>query len=103
MKKTNRIRNPLIRRVPREFVCDWRKYAVIFLFLVLMIGAISGLCVSNDSMLQSLNENVTRLKLEDGHFELAAKECGMDAAFEIRDPSLPTPEDFSYIASYILK
>lgn len=73
MKKTSRIRNPLIRRVPREFVCDWRKYAVIFLFLVLMIGAISGLCVSNDSMLQSLNENVTRLKLEDGHFELAAK------------------------------
>ena len=37
------------------------------------------------------------------HFELAAKECGMDAAFEIRDPSLPTPEDFGYIASYILK
>ena len=37
------------------------------------------------------------------HFELAAKECGVDAAFELSDPSLPVPEGMAYIASFVLK
>lgn len=37
------------------------------------------------------------------HFELAAKECGLDAAFEIADPGLRLADDTVYIASYILK
>ncbi len=37
------------------------------------------------------------------HFELAAKECGLDAAFEIEDPELHTDGDTHYIASYVLK
>ena len=36
------------------------------------------------------------------HFELAAKECGIDAAFEIADPGLAAGEETDYIASYIL-
>ena len=37
------------------------------------------------------------------HFELAAKECGVDAAFELGDPSLPVPEGVTYIASFVLR
>ena len=37
------------------------------------------------------------------HFELAAKECGVDAAFELGDPALPVPEGAAYIASFVLK
>ena len=37
------------------------------------------------------------------HFELAAKECGFDAAFELSDPSLPVPEGVAYVASFVLK
>ena len=37
------------------------------------------------------------------HFELAAKECGVDAAFELGGPSLPVPEGVAYIASFVLK
>ena len=37
------------------------------------------------------------------HFELAAKECGLDVCFEIGDPSLSVGEDLQYIASYTVK
>lgn len=37
------------------------------------------------------------------HFELAAKECGLDAAFELADPGLRLADDTVYIASYVLK
>ena len=36
------------------------------------------------------------------HFELAAKECGISAAFGICDPGLETPENTSYIATYTI-
>lgn len=37
------------------------------------------------------------------HFELAAKECGVDAAFELGDPCLPVPEGAAYVASFVLR
>ena len=37
------------------------------------------------------------------HFELAAKECGVDAAFELGDPALPVPEGMTYVASFMCK
>ncbi len=37
------------------------------------------------------------------HFELAAKECGIDVSLEIADPAVPIPEDMQYIATYLLK
>ena len=37
------------------------------------------------------------------HFELIAKERGLDAAFEIADPGSPVGGDTHYIASYVLK
>ena len=67
MKK---IKNPLIRRIPKELIGDWKKYLVVFLFLVLTIGFVSGMYVANESMISSANEGVTKYKQEDGHFEL---------------------------------
>lgn len=46
------------------------KYLVVFLFLVLTIGFVSGMYVANESMITSANEGVTKYKQEDGHFEL---------------------------------
>lgn len=37
------------------------------------------------------------------HFELAAKERGLDVSFEISDPGIPKPEKTEYIASYAVK
>ena len=68
--KKKKIKNPLIRRIPKELIGDWKKYLVVFLFLVLTIGFVSGMYVANESMITSANEGVTKYKQEDGHFEL---------------------------------
>ena len=68
--KKKKIKNPLIRRIPRELLGDWKKYLVVALFLILTIGFVSGMYVANESMLVAANEGVTKYKLEDGHFEM---------------------------------
>jgi len=69
----NRIKNPLRIRVLREFRIEWRKYIVIFIFLTLMIGFISGVYVANNSMLIATEEVKTSGIREDGHFILKEK------------------------------
>ena len=68
--KNKKIRNPLLKRIPKELIGDWKKYLVVFLFLVLTIGFVSGMYVANESMLQSADESVSKYNQEDGHFEL---------------------------------
>ena len=36
--KKKKIKNPLIRRIPRELLGDWKKYIVVALFLIRTIG-----------------------------------------------------------------
>lgn len=67
--KKNRVRNPLIKRIPKELIGDWKKYLVVFAFLVLTIGFVSGMYVANESMMTAADESVTKYKREDGHFE----------------------------------
>ena len=67
------MRNPLVKRVPRELKAEWHKYLVIILFMVLMIGVVSGMYVGHDSMLASIFAGQKDLKLEDGCFELSHK------------------------------
>ena len=43
------MRNPLIKRIPKELISDWHKYIVIIVFMVMMIGVISGMYVGHDS------------------------------------------------------
>ena len=67
--KKKKIKNPLIKRIPRELFGDWKKYLVVALFLILTIGFVSGMYVANESMIIAADEGVTKYKLEDGHFE----------------------------------
>ena len=67
------MRNPLIKRIPRELKSDWHKYLVIILFMVVMIGVISGMYVGHDSMLAAVYDGRKTLNLEDGSFELSKR------------------------------
>ena len=68
--KKKKVFNPLIKRVPKELIGEWRKYLVIFLLLSLTIGFVSGMYVANHSMLISIANAKIDNKLEDGNFEL---------------------------------
>ena len=67
------MRNPLIKRIPKELKNEWHKYLVIIVFMVVMIGVISGMYVGHDSMLSSVDKGKEDLVLEDGSFELEKK------------------------------
>ena len=67
------MRNPLIKRVPKELFGDWQKYLVIIVFMVLMIGFVSGMSVGRDSMLEAIYTGKITLKLENGSFEFKNK------------------------------
>ena len=67
------MRNPLIKRIPRELRSDWHKYFVIIVFMVIMIGVISGMYVGHDSMLAAVYAGREELNLEDGSFELSKR------------------------------
>lgn len=71
MKK--KVRNPLVKRIPKELLGDWKKYMVVFLFLILTIGFVSGMYVANESMMKSATEGKEKYHLENGHFELEKK------------------------------
>ncbi|MCR5768283.1 MAG: permease [Lachnospiraceae bacterium] len=67
------MKNPLIRRIPRELKSDWHKYLVIIIFMVVMIGVVSGMYVGHDSMLAAIYSGIDELNLEDGSFELSSR------------------------------
>ena len=72
-KEDKAMRNPLIKRIPKELISDWHKYLVIIIFMVVMISVISGMYVGHDSMLASVYAGREELNLEDGSFELSKK------------------------------
>ncbi len=64
------MKNPLIKRIPKELVSDGPKYLVIIIFMIVMIGVISGMYVGHDSMLEAIANGREELRIEDGSFEL---------------------------------
>lgn len=64
------MRNPLNRRLPREFGGEFAKYLVIFLFMAATIGFISGFLVAGNSLIQAYDESFEKYNIEDGHFVL---------------------------------
>ena len=58
-------KNPLMKRIPRELIGDWRKYLVVSLFLILTIGFVSGMYVANESMLSAATSGAEKYKLEE--------------------------------------
>ena len=61
------MRNPLNRRLPRELKHDMGKYAVIFLFLVMLISLVSGFLVADNSVRHAYDEGFEKYNLEWGH------------------------------------
>ena len=57
-KPQKKIKNPLIKRIPRELLGDWKKYLVVALFLILTIGFVFGMYVANESMLFAADEEL---------------------------------------------
>ena len=51
------MRNPLIKRLPRELLSEITKYLVIFIFMTGTIGFISGFLVAGDSLKKSYDES----------------------------------------------
>lgn len=67
------MRNPLNKRLPREFLGESAKYLVIFLFMTVTIGFVSGFLVAGNSMIQAYDESFEKYNIEDGHFVLEAE------------------------------
>ncbi len=68
-----KVGNPLRKRLFREMKKDWKKYFVLFLLMVFMIGLASGIDVGNDSMMAAIDESYEKYSIENGHFELHSK------------------------------
>lgn len=64
------MKNPLYKRLPREFKRDFGKYLVIFLFMAGLISIISGFLVADNSLIAAYNEGFEKYNIENGHFEL---------------------------------
>ena len=56
------MKNPLNKRYTRELKQDFGKYAVIFLFLVFFIGAMSGFFVSDISVAATYYEGLEKYR-----------------------------------------
>ena len=64
------MKNPLIKRFPRELKSEIGKYLVIFLFIAGTISIISGWNVAGNSMATAYDESFEKYSIEDGNFEL---------------------------------
>lgn len=64
------MKNPLIKRLPRELKSEIGKYLVLFLFITGMIGIVSGFLVAAGSMSTAYDESFEKYNIEDGNFEL---------------------------------
>ncbi|MCR4788284.1 MAG: hypothetical protein K5888_06850 [Lachnospiraceae bacterium] len=64
------MKNPLLKRLPREIKSQWKKYLVLFGMLTLTIGFVSGMFVANNSMISAIKDSYTKYNIEDGHFDL---------------------------------
>ena len=87
------MKNPLNRRLPREFKSEIGKYIVIFIFMTAVIGFVSGCLVAGNSMKTAYNESFETYNIEDGNFELAYK--ADDAVFDLlKDEDITIYENY---------
>ena len=65
------MKSPLIKRLPRELKSELSKYIVLFLFMTIMIGFVSGFLIASGSMTTAYDNSFEKYNIEDGNFELA--------------------------------
>lgn len=87
------MKNPLRKRIFRELKEDFSKYLVIFLFMTLTIGFISGFLVAAGSMKTAYDESFEKYNIEDGHFVLD-KKADSDLIKEIEKENVTLYENF---------
>ena len=85
------MKNPLNKRLPRELKGEWPKYFIIFLFFVLMISAVSGFLVSENSLKKASDDGFESYKVEDGCF---------DCKEQLSDDTLKKIQDEGKIEAY---
>ncbi len=64
------MKNPLIKRLPREFKSEFGRYLIIFLFIAGTIAFVSGWNVAGNSMSTAYDNSFKEYNIEDGNFEL---------------------------------
>lgn len=64
------MKNPLTKRLPREFAKDATKYIAIFIMMVLLISVCSGMRVANESLKAAYHDSFELYNIEDGHITL---------------------------------
>ena len=67
------MRNPLHRRILRELKRDLAKYIILFVFMVSIIGFISGFFVAAKSIEVVYDAGFEKHNIEDGNFEYYEK------------------------------
>lgn len=67
------MKNPLSKRILRELRSEFAKYAIISIFLVAVIGFISGFLVASGSLRVAYDEGFEKYNIEDGNFEYYEK------------------------------
>lgn len=87
------MKSPLNKRVFREIKGDAGKYIVIFIFMVALIGAISGFLIAGTSLKRSYDESFSKYNIEDGNFELS-KEADDKTKAEIEKEKVKLYENF---------
>ena len=87
------MKNPLKKRLPRELVGEFGKYAAIFLFMLATIGFVSGFLVASESMKITYEESFEKYNIEDGHFVLKQK-MERELQKEIEKENVTLFEDF---------
>ena len=87
------MKNPLIKRFPRELKSEFGKYLIIFLFIAGTISIVSGWNVAGKSMSAAYDESFEKYSIEDGNFELYA-EADKSLISDLETDSLNIYENF---------
>ena len=67
------MRDPLNKRLPREFKNELGKYMVIFILMVFSIGLEGGYVVGDGSMIKAYEKSFEKFTIEDGNFTTRRK------------------------------
>lgn len=87
------MRNPLNKRLPREFKKNAAKYIGISIILIVTIVLGSSFMATNDSATHTLATNDVECKIEDGQFE-TKKPISQTAIEQIEDKDIKVVENF---------
>lgn len=89
------MKNPLWKRLPKELAADLGKYLVIFLFMILSIGFVSGFLVAGKSMIATYDESFDKYNIENGNFEYK-DEASSEVKRAIEDEGVKLYENYYY-------